>query len=294
MPLFQVDAFTDVPFSGNPAAVYVAPAFPADTWMQNLAAEMNLSETAFLEPVSPGTDPARYNLRWFTPTHEVDLCGHATLAAAHAIWAAQAAAANGEASGPDAILFETASGRMKATRDEKRSIVLDFPADPPNESDVPAGLLDALGITDTVFTGRGDRDILIQLSDPDAVRSLAPDMTTLATFDTRGVVVTAPTDRALAKHGETSEPDADFVSRFFGPAVGVPEDPVTGSAHCSLGPYWAKRLGRKVLTGRQVSSRGGTVGVDVRNKGRVLLSGTAVTIFRGELRVGNGELRVEN
>jgi PhzF family phenazine biosynthesis protein len=276
MLLFQVDAFTDVPFSGNPAAVYVSSTFPSDRWMQSLAAEMNLSETAFLVPTDPSADPAAYRLRWFTPTHEVDLCGHATLAAAHAIWEEWSDVDRGD--GPDALVFETASGNMTATHADGGAIGLDVPADPPAGMPLPDGVLDAIGVSEAVFTGKGDRDMFIHIDNPETLASLAPDMDALASFDTRGFVVTAAGDG-----------DADFVSRFFGPGVGVPEDPVTGSAHCALGPYWADRLGRMRLIGRQVSARGGTVGVDVHPDGRVHLSGRAVTVFRGEVAFAHSE-----
>ena len=278
MPLFQVDAFTDVPFSGNPAAVYVSSAFPNDPWMQQLAAEMNLSETAFLVPTAPSNNPAAFRLRWFTPTHEVDLCGHATLAAAHVVWAEWNDMGQGDGSGPDALMFDTASGEMTATQADDSAIMLNFPADPPVEMALPDGVLDALGISETVYTGRGDRDMFIHVPSLEILASLTPNMDALALFDTRGFVVTA-----------AAEGSADFVSRFFGPGVGVPEDPVTGSAHCALGPYWADRLGRTRLTGRQVSARGGTVGVDVQPGGRVHLSGHAVTVFRGEVAFAHSE-----
>lgn len=278
MPLFQVDAFTDVPFSGNPAAVYVSSAFPSNRWMQNLAAEMNLSETAFLVPTDPSANPAAFRLRWFTPTHEVDLCGHATLAAAHVIWEEWNDLDRGDGSGPDTLVFGTASGKMTATQTDEGAIVLDFPADPPAEMALPDGVLSALGVSDPVYTGKGDRDLFIHIASPDMLASLTPDMDALASFDTRGFVVTAAGDG-----------DADFVSRFFGPGVGVPEDPVTGSAHCALGPYWADRLGRTRLTGRQVSARGGTVGVSMQPDGRVHLSGHAVTVVRGELAFSPNE-----
>jgi PhzF family phenazine biosynthesis protein len=276
MPLFQVDAFTDVPFSGNPAAVYVSSAFPSDSWMQNLAAEMNLSETAFVVPPAPSADRRAYRLRWFTPTHEVDLCGHATLAAAHVIWEEWNDADRGH--GSSALVFDTASGTMTATQADDGAIVLDFPADPPKEMPLPMGVLDALGVSEAVFTGRGDRDMFIHMDRPETLTSLVPDMDVLASFDTRGFVVTAAANN-----------DADFVSRFFGPGVGVPEDPVTGSAHCALGPYWADRLGRTRLTGRQVSARGGTVSVNVHSEGRVHLSGHAVTVFRGQVAFPHDE-----
>ncbi len=278
MPLFQVDAFTDVPFSGNPAAVYISSAFPSDRWMQHLAEEMNLSETAFLVPTDPSADPAAYRLRWFTPTHEVDLCGHATLAAAHAIWKEWNDMDRSDGSGPDALVFDTASGDMTATHTDDGAIVLNFPADPPTEMPVPGGVLEALGVSEAIFTGKGDRDMFIHVDSPDTLASLEPDMRALASFDTRGFVVTAAADD-----------DADFVSRFFGPGVGVPEDPVTGSAHCALGPYWADHLGRTRLTGQQVSARGGTVGVNVQPNGRVHLSGHAVTVFRGEVAFSPSE-----
>lgn len=278
MPLFQVDAFTDVPFSGNPAAVYISSAFPNDPWMQQLAAEMNLSETAFLVPTAPSKNPAAFRLRWFTPTHEVDLCGHATLAAAHVVWAEWNDMKQGDGSGPDALTFDTASGDMTATQTDDGAIVLNFPADPPVEMALPDGVLDALGISETVYTGRGNRDMFIHVPRSEVLASLTPNMDALASFDTRGFVVTA-----------AAEESADFVSRFFGPGVGVPEDPVTGSAHCALGPYWADRLGRTRLAGRQVSARGGTVGIDVRPGGRVHLSGHAVTVFRGDVAFAHSE-----
>ncbi|HHP7237599.1 PhzF family phenazine biosynthesis protein [Longibacter sp.] len=281
MPLFQVDAFTDAPFSGNPAGVYVTDAFPPDDWMQHLAAEMNLSETAFVVPRATATAPARYALRWFTPTDEVDLCGHATLAAAHILTSDQTGASAGSESGPLELTFETASGPLKATRTRSAprthsgAISLDFPADPPRPMEAPAGLLDALGVANPVFVGKGDRDVLIHVRDPQSVLSCTPDMDAVAGIDARGVIVTAAA-------GEQHD-GADFISRCFFPAVGVPEDPVTGSAHCALGPYWAERLGRTKLVGRQVSPRGGVVGVTATAEGRVELTGHAVTVFRGGL-----------
>lgn len=275
MPLFQVDAFTRTPFAGNPAGVFVARSFPADDWMQALAAEMNLSETAFVVPKDTSSDPAVYALRWFTPTDEVDLCGHATLASAHVIFAEWNDADRGDGSGPDAVVFETASGPLTVRETSDGALAMDFPADAPSEIPPPDGLLEALGLDEAVFVGKGDRDILVRASDAGAVERCAPDMKRLVTFDARGVIVTAEAPADMD--------DADFVSRFFAPAVGVPEDPVTGSAHCALAPYWAAQIGTSTLTGRQLSARGGRVGVDTSTEGRITLTGHAVTIFGGEL-----------
>lgn len=278
MILFQVDAFARRPFTGNPAAVLVLDAFPDATWMQQLAAEMNLSETAFLVPLDLDADPAEFALRWFTPTAEVDLCGHATLASAHVLWTEWRRSEWSEGSAPDALAFDTASGRHHATRSADDLVCLVFPADPPSETPPPDGLLEALGVSNPVFVGRSERDFLVHLEDAAAVDDVSPDMHRLACIDTRGVIVTAPA--ADASDGDAA---ADFVSRFFGPRVGVPEDPVTGSAHCALAPYWADRTGRRQLIGRQTSPRGGTVRVEVTDAGHVELSGKAVTIFRADL-----------
>lgn len=262
--VYHVDAFTDTAFAGNPAAVCLLPAAHEDDWLQAVAAEMNLSETAFLRPHPDGG----YRLRWFTPTHEVDLCGHATLASAHVLWTEGLLAPEAPAR------FRTASGVLTAARDDEW-ITMDFPTDPPRPVDPPASLLDGLGATNPVYTGRTDRDFLVHLPSAEAVRALDPAFSTLAALDARGVIATAAADRE----------DADVVSRFFAPGVGVPEDPVTGSAHCALGPYWADRLGRTTLTGRQVSARGGTVRVALPSPDadRVDLSGRAVTTLRGRL-----------
>ncbi len=263
--LYQVDAFTDAPFAGNPAAVCLLPAPRDAKWMQDVAAEMNLSETAFLRPQADGT----YRLRWFTPTDEVDLCGHATLASAHVLWTEGLRAPAAEAR------FETESGLLTATRDADW-ITMDFPADPPSPVDPPPALLDALDLAAPLYVGMSARDLLVRCDDEDDVQALAPDMTALANLDGRGVIVTAASDRT----------EIDFVSRFFAPGVGVPEDPVTGSAHCALGPYWAAQTGRTALTGRQVSSRGGTVRVhlDTPEADRVALSGQATTVLHGRLQ----------
>jgi predicted PhzF superfamily epimerase YddE/YHI9 len=265
--IFTVDAFTDKAFAGNPAAVVLLhdddTAEADDRWMQQVAAEMNLSETAFLM-----AGPDAWGLRWFTPAVEVDLCGHATLASAHVLYDI------GLAPPDELIRFSTRSGILTAGPGAGGAITLDFPAEPPAAAAPPPGLLEALG-SPAVWTGRNRFDVFVELADEDAVRRLRPDMAALGKIDMRGVIVTATSGEARI----------DFVSRFFGPAVGVPEDPVTGSAHCALGPFWAGRLGRTALRGRQVSARGGLVGVDVRGD-RVGLTGTAVTVLEGTLRGG--------
>jgi PhzF family phenazine biosynthesis protein len=259
LPLIHVDAFADRPFAGNPAAVVLLDRPREPDWMQVLAAELSLPETAFVTEHGDG-----FGLRWFTPTVEVDLCGHATLAAAHALWQECRLA-------PDApARFHTRSGVLTAGRRDVW-IELDFPAEPAVAAEPPAALAAALGVTAT-WTGRNRLDWLVAIDSAGAVRGLAPDLPRLATVPTRGVIVTAPSDDARV----------DFVSRFFAPGAGIPEDPVTGSAHCCLGPFWAARLGRTQLTGYQASSRGGTVHVRLAGD-RVVLAGRAVTVFRGEL-----------
>ena len=260
--LRTVDAFTDVAFAGNPAAVVVLDRMPADDWMSALAREMNLSETAFV--VAERTADTDYRLRWFTPAVEVDLCGHATLAAAHCLLADGVA-------GP--IRFATRSGvlTVSATPDTA-SLRMDFPARPPVAVAQPAGLAAALGATITWVGRGGTDDLLVRVADEATVTGLRPDLAAVAQLPTRGVIVTA----------ESAEPGSDFVSRFFGPAVGVPEDPVTGSAHTVLGPFWAAELGRTELTARQLSVRGGRMGVTVLGD-RVLLTGHAVTVLDGRL-----------
>jgi len=261
-PLFHIDAFTDRPFAGNPAAVCLLSEDREAAWMQNVAREMNLSETAFLR-----RREGHWELRWFTPTVEVDLCGHATLASAHALWE------TGQAEPRETLVFQTRSGRLAAAQRDG-SIELDFPAEPASPAKAPPELLAALGISAASFIGRNRFDYLVEVKDESAVRGLAPDFGRLraAGDGTRGVIVTA--------RSEASE--QDFVSRYFAPAVGIDEDPVTGSAHCCLGPFWADRLGKKELTGYQASARGGTVRVRVEGQ-RVFLGGYAVTISRGEL-----------
>jgi PhzF family phenazine biosynthesis protein len=268
VPLYQVDAFTNERFRGNPAAVCLLDR-PADAaWMQSVAAEMNLAETAFVVP----RDDA-FSLRWFTPTTEVPLCGHATLASAHVLW--ETARLGPE----DPARFDTASGALECRRDAtatgaKAGIEMDFPAEraePELGTDGTARLADALRAT-ALGIARGRTHYLVELTDESTVRGLRPDLGLLAELDANGVIVTAASDDARF----------DFVSRYFAPKVGIPEDPVTGAAHCMLGPWWAERLGKLDVVGHQVSTRGGIVQVRVDGD-RVRLGGQAVTILRGEL-----------
>ncbi len=255
----QIDAFTDTPYAGNPAAVCLLPGARDDAWMQAVARELNLAETAFLLPRGDG-----FSLRWFTPTVEVDLCGHATLASAHLLWE------DGHLDRGVPARFHTRSGLLTAARDGDW-IVLDFPATPAAPCEPPPELLQALGAR-ALAVGRTRFDYLVELESETALRALRPDLAALARLSGRGVIVTSPSER----------PEFDFVSRFFAPAAGVPEDPVTGSAHCALGPYWASRLGKDSLVGYQASARGGVVRVRTAGE-RVLLGGRAVTVLRGEL-----------
>ncbi len=269
--IFVVDAFSEVPFEGNPAAVCVLTVPASEVWMRHVAAEMNLSETAFLHP--EGSD---WRLRWFTPAVEVELCGHATLASAHVLWS------EGHAPPDRPLRFETLSGTLEASRIGDAGIVLDFPSKPVSEAKIPPGLLEALapdgGIPVPVAAGFNQMDWLIEYPTEADVRAVSPDFRALAVVDARGVMVTAP----AGAETRVSHTGVDFVSRFFAPACGVDEDPVTGSAHCALGPWWAQRLGRDTVTGRQVSTRGGTVRVRVLGD-RVTLEGTAVTVLRGKI-----------
>ena len=259
--LWHVDAFTDRPFAGNPAAVCFLDQPREDAWYQSVAAEMNLSETAFLLAEGEG-----FRLRWFTPAVEVDLCGHATLASAHALWR------SGRLPEDALARFETRSGRLTAERDDEW-IVLDFPATPPAPAEEPPGLRSALGV-EPLEVARSRFDLFVVVREAGAIRGMTPDLEALAGFPARGIVVTAPGDAE----------GVDFVSRFFAPASGVAEDPVTGSAHCALAPYWAARLGRTRLTGYQASRRGGRVRVELAGE-RVRLGGKAVTVLRGRLEV---------
>lgn len=257
--LYLVDAFTDRPFAGNPAAVCMLVEAAGEEWMQNVAREMNLSETAFLQPQADG-----YGLRWFTPATEVELCGHATLASAHILWEAGFLPRSHEAR------FYTASGLLTA-RWRDGWIELDFPATPPAPCEPEPGMLAGLGI-EAIYVGCSTFDVLVEATSPEPVRRMAPDMGVLRSLSGRGVIVTSRSDL----------PGVDFISRFFAPAVGIDEDPVTGSAHCCLGPYWAEKLGKHELTAYQASPRGGNLRVRVEGA-RVKLGGQAVTVLRGEL-----------
>lgn len=257
--LYQVDAFTNRPFAGNPAAVCPLEQMPDDAWMQHLAAEMNLSETAFLVPGDDG-----FRLRWFTPTVEVDLCGHATLASAHVLWESGRLA-------PDApARFHTRSGLLTARRDGDW-VELDFPATPAEAADPPPALIQALGVT-PLYVGRNKFDYLVQVESAAVVREAQPDFSLLYTVPVRGVIVTSADESG----------QYDFVSRFFAPGSGIDEDPVTGSAHCCLAPFWAGRLGKDAFHAFQASARGGDVRARLAGD-RVLLQGQAVTVLRAEL-----------
>lgn len=261
LPLLQIDAFAAEAFRGNSAAVCLLDAARPDAWMQSVAAEMNLSETAFVLPQADG-----FNLRWFTPLAEVNLCGHATLATAHALWE------TGRLSLIETARFHTRSGLLTAIRDGER-IELNFPVVAPEPVTPPAGLLDALGIR-ARYVGRGGTDYLVEAESEAAVRAMTPDFVRLATVECRGVTVTAP----------SADGACDFVSRFFAPKVGINEDPVTGSAHCRLVPYWSAKLGKTTMVAHQVSQRGGVLFVTLDGD-RVRMAGQAVTVLRGELLV---------
>jgi PhzF family phenazine biosynthesis protein len=259
--LYQVDAFTEEPFRGNPAAVCLLPEPAQEDWMQQVAAEMNLSETAFLVERENG-----YSLRWFTPAVEVSLCGHATLASSHILYE------TGRLKPDQEARFQTASGLLTAHK-VGPEIELNFPATPPEEVEEPPGLGDALGVIPE-SVGRSRFDYLVQVGSESAVRKAAPDFRKLNELGVRGVMLTS-----------LSETEGfDFISRFFAPGAGIDEDPVTGSAHCCLGPYWGKELGKEELVAYQASARGGVVRVRVGPE-RVHLGGRAVTVMRGELLV---------
>jgi PhzF family phenazine biosynthesis protein len=259
VPIVQVDAFTNRVFAGNPAAVCVLPAPREERWMQDVAREMNLSETAFLHPQDDG-----YALRWFTPAVEVALCGHATLASAHVLWQ------DGHVAPGRPARFHTKSGLLTAER-HAEWIELDFPATPAARAPSPSGLAAALGASPR-WVGRARFDYLVEVESEEAVRGLAPDFAALERIEARGVVVTS----------RASTPGYDFVSRFFAPRVGVREDPVTGSSHCALMPFWSERLHKTALTAYQASPRGGVIRLRLEGD-RVVLGGQAVTVLRGEL-----------
>jgi PhzF family phenazine biosynthesis protein len=259
---FVVDAFADRPFSGNSAAVVPLDRWKEDPWLQNVAMEMNLAETAFFVPNAQG-----YDLRWFTPKTEVDLCGHATVASAVVL-----THLGNLADGAEAV-FSTRSGQLGARR-QGSQIQLDFPLLSVEQADSIKGLLESLGVT-ARFVGRSRFDILVEVESESVLRRLTPDIKQIATLPCRGVIVTA----------RSEDPHFDFVSRFFAPAVGVDEDPVCGSAHCCLAPYWGKQLGKSKMVGYQASARGGIVYVEVRGQ-RVILGGKGVIFAAGEIAVG--------
>ncbi|MBX9580217.1 MAG: PhzF family phenazine biosynthesis protein [Gemmataceae bacterium] len=263
LSLYVVDAFTDRPFGGNPAGVCLLDrAWPSDRWLQLVGREVNLAETAFLVRRSA----AEYDLRWFTPAVEVDLCGHATLGSAHALWE------NGPAP-RERLTFHTKSGPLTAAPAVGGQIELDFPVTPSTACEPPAGLLDALGAA-AGWVGRSCFDYLVEVGSDAEVRALRPDFRRLVALGCRGVIVTA----------KSADPAYDFVSRFFAPGAGIDEDPVTGSAHCCLADYWGKKLGKDEMVGFQASERGGVVRV-IRRDDRVGLVGRAVLMSRGELLV---------
>ncbi len=288
---FHIDAFADGTFeggafAGNPAAVCLLEQARPDAWMSRMAAEMNLSETAFVVPASgggaassagaqsgagprggAGAQSGAFDLRWFTPTIEVDLCGHATLASAHALWS------SGRVDATQRLTFATRSGPLHAER-RGDEIELDFPARAVVPAEAPAALIEGLGLVPLTVARTSEGDLMALLPDAETVRSLAPDLGLLAQLDARGVIITARSDQECF----------DFVSRFFAPRSGVPEDPVTGSAHCALAPYWARRLKKSELVGFQASARGGVVRVRADGE-RVVLGGRAVTVVEGFLRV---------
>jgi PhzF family phenazine biosynthesis protein len=259
-PLYIVDAFTKERFKGNPAAICFLEQPQSESWMQQVAAEMNLSETAF---VVSGEES--YGLRWFTPTVEVDLCGHATLATAHILWE------SGRLPHGEPARFMTKSGLLTAKLGGD-GIEMDFPAEPPEAAVAPEELVQGLGLIPR-YVGRNRMDFFVEVDSEETLRTLRPDFGLLARLDARGVIVTS----------RSSGSPYDFVSRAFYPGTGVDEDPVTGSAHCALAPYWAKRLRKQELVGYQASERGGVV--KVRPEGdRVYLSGQAVTVLQGQLK----------
>lgn len=294
IPITQVDAFTSEPFAGNPAAVCLLEAPRDDHWMQSVAREMNLSETAFLQRRPGNTaNAAEWNLRWFTPAVEVDLCGHATLASAHILWEA------GHLAPEVPARFHTRAGILTAKKNGAW-IEMDFPATLAEPAPRVPALQSALGIGEPRFTGRSRFDYLIEVDTEEQIRALRPDFAALAKLDVRGVAVTSRPAHPSSGY--------DFISRFFAPAVGINEDPVTGSAHCALGPYWKQRLRRDDLTGYQASARGGFVRTrcvepsphphydssaeppqdpraEPQQGPRVLLAGQAVTVLRAEMFV---------
>lgn len=266
LELFVVDAFSRRPFSGNPAAVCLLDKPLDERCMQAIAREMNLSETAFVQPNADGG----FDLRWFTPAKEVELCGHATLASAHILWQ------RGRLKPEETATFSTKSGLLHCTRCEKDRIMMDFPAEVAVPCTPQEDLVKGIGAPAEKFLVNR-LHYMVCLKEPGVVRELRPDLTKLGRLDRRGVIVTSPSDDGRF----------DFLSRYFVPKMGINEDPVTGSAHCSLGPYWAERLHKNDLTGYQASQRGGIVGVRVRmNDNRVDLIGDAITVMHTQMLVG--------
>ena len=259
--VIQVDAFTDKPFAGNPAAVCVSDAPIEDAVMQQIAAEMSLSETAFLYPLE---DEGNYRLRWFTPTDEIALCGHATLASAHVLWT------EGYLSTDIKARFQTRSGELLASRQGER-IQLDFPVQPVHDAAISPAMVAAMNHADIVHGARNEFNYLVELRSHQAVVNIKPDLDKLAKLPYQGVIVTSIGDSPY-----------DFVSRYFAPAIGIPEDPVTGSSHCSLAPYWQTKLGKDTMVAYQASARSGVLHIEC-TPDRVYISGQAVTILRGEL-----------
>jgi PhzF family phenazine biosynthesis protein len=258
--IFQVDAFTHEPFKGNPAAVVLLTAAKTDEWMQDFAREMNLSETAFLVKLQE-----KYLLRWFTPKVEVDLCGHATLASAHVLFS------EGLVEKDETILFESASGILKA-RYADGWVELDFPAFEVRPIKVTSQINDALGF-ELSEINESDVNLLVEMKSPDEVRDYLPDFEKLSALPYQGLIITSRMEGGI-----------DFTSRYFAPQAGINEDPVTGSAHCTLAPYWSSKLGKNKFKAYQASKRGGVLKVRLENN-RVFIQGQAVTIFDGELRI---------
>lgn len=259
IPYYHVDAFTQRVFAGNPAGVCILASWLPDAVLQQIAAENNLAETAFL--VQRGS---HIDLRWFSPSVEIDLCGHATLASAHVLY-------RHLGYNEPSISFNTRSGELLVTREEDR-LTLDFPARPAVACETPVELTRALGVQP--LTTAKARDYLVVLENEEAVRNVKPDFAALSSLDCLGIIITAPGSKS------------DFVSRFFAPSIGVPEDPVTGSAHCTLVPYWAERLGKNLLHALQVSARGGELYCELRGE-RVRMSGDAVTYKTGFIHADN-------
>jgi PhzF family phenazine biosynthesis protein len=258
--IVTVDAFTSVPFAGNPAAVCILPEARPEPWLRSVAREMNLSETAFLVQRN-----GEYDLRWLTPAVEVDLCGHATVASAHVLWE------DGHLPQGKQARFQTRSGLLTADR-RGDWIELDFPAKVAVPAEAPAGMLDALGVSSARAVAKNVFDYLVEIDSEEQLRALAPKHSVLREIPVRGIIVTA----------RSSSAEFDFVSRFFAPGSGVDEDPVTGSAHTALGPYWGAKLGKTEMTAFQASARGGVVRVRLNGE-RVMLSGQAVTVMQANL-----------